>query len=127
MRKIVCVLIVSSKGDLLMRREADGRIAAFGGLREEGDAPVRAAVRVLGEETGLDVRAEDLEFLGAYASDAADMQVFIVAGVDSDRVHAYGDEESLCKVHRSDDFEDIGLTAMARKYVIDYFKKHKRA
>ncbi|MDB5178959.1 MAG: hypothetical protein JWN01_902 [Patescibacteria group bacterium] len=132
MKKIVNVLVVSAKGELLMKRRADGKVTAFGGVVTSGEVPARAAVRVLSEETGLDVRADDLEFLDSYRStlavhgEDADADVFVLAGVDEDRVYVYDGEESLCKIHRNDDFEANGLSVLARKYVIDYFKRHKR-
>ena len=126
MEKLVGILVVSARGELLMRRGADGVVTAFAGLIEPGDVPVRAAVRGLREETGLEVQADDLEFLDMYADEGSEVQVFVLAGVDEDRVYVYGREESLCKVQRSDDFGSMKLSALARKYVIDYFKSHKR-
>jgi 8-oxo-dGTP diphosphatase len=41
-----------------------GRIVALGGKLEPGETPARAAVREVGEESGLLVRESDLDFLG---------------------------------------------------------------
>ncbi len=133
MKKFVSILVVSAKGDLLMRLKKDnsdnnspGIITAFGGVRDGSSAPVKEAVRVLGAETGLDVRSEDLEFLDSYSKGEAEDQVFVLAGVDEDRIHAYGENETLYKVRRNDDFGSLGLSVLAQKYVADYFKRHKK-
>jgi 8-oxo-dGTP pyrophosphatase MutT (NUDIX family) len=126
MTKAVHVLIVSARGELLMRSGADGVVSAFGRANEGGGAAVVWAVKALREEAGLDVRVEDLEFLDVYAEEDDEVRMFVLAGVDEDRVHAYGEDETLCKMRRSDDFETIKLSAVARKYVVDYFKRHKK-
>jgi hypothetical protein len=127
MNQTIAVLIVLAKGQLLMQRGEDDVVAAFEGTPESREITVRAAARILGQEAGLEVRPDDLEFLDAYTNDIGqETRVFVMAGVDEDRVHAYGGEDSLCKIHRNDDFIAAGLSVMARKYVIDYFKRHKK-
>jgi hypothetical protein len=126
MKQTVAILIVLAKGQLLMQRDRDGVVAAFEGTPDPREITVRAAVRILGQEAGLEVRAGDLEFLDSYMDGTErETRVFVMAGVDEDRVHAYGGEDSLCKIHRNDDFTEAGLSVVARKYVIDYFKRHK--
>jgi hypothetical protein len=127
MNKAVAVLVVLSKGQLLMRRSENGLVTAFEGTPDLRETTVRAAARILGEEAGVDVRPNDLEFLDAYMDGVErETQVFVLAGVDEDRVHPYAGEDSLCKIHRNDDFREAGLSVIARQYVIDYFKRHKK-
>jgi hypothetical protein len=127
MNQTVAVLVVLAKGQLLMQRAEDGVVAGFQGTPDPREVTVRAAARILGQEAGLEVRPGDLEFLDAYMDgEEREIQVFVMAGVDEDRVHAYGGEDSLCKIHRNDDFSEAGLSEVARKYVIDYFKRHKK-
>jgi len=127
MNQTVAVLVVLVKGQLLMQRGGDGVVAAFEGTPDPREITVRTAVRILDQEAGLKVQPGDLEFLDAYTDGATqEIQVFVMAGVGEDRVHAYGGEDSLCKIHRNDDFTAAGLSLIARKYVIDYFKRHKK-
>ncbi len=134
MKKLVNILVISAKGQLLMQQapgspDEPGLITAFATSINPGELPVKAAVRGLAETTGLDARTDDLEFLDTYymttAADGedAEVQTYIVAGVNEDRMYVY-DGGELITVRRSDDFAAKNLSAVARKQAIDYFKRH---
>ncbi len=136
MLRISNVLVVSTSGKLLMKHWDDkpgdvnsGKVSAFGGGLEKGESAITAAVRVLNEETGLEIKAYDLEFLGTYYVSGAGIEdaeehVFILAGVNEDRVHAYGGQ-GIKKISRGDELSGINLSAGATQYVSEYFKRPK--
>lgn len=63
----VNIFIIRDSEVLLNRRIntgwMDGHLCAPGGHVEEGESPIKAALRELKEELGLDLKSEDLEFL----------------------------------------------------------------
>ena len=138
MNKIASILIVSAKGYLLLHQENDnsddnyaGKSSLFSGEVKAGEVPSNAAVRVLGEEAGLEVRADDLASFDVYPNTTNDSgagsetYVYVVAGVDEDRVHDYGGQ-GVVQVRRSDDFESRNVAALDRQYLSDYFKRRKQ-
>lgn len=70
--EVAAVVLYRPNGEILtVRKAGTGKFMFPGGKHREGEAPVDAAVRELAEETGLTVRAEDLEHLGAWDTPAA--------------------------------------------------------
>lgn len=138
MLKIANILVVSAKSNLLMQHNNDnpdindaGKIDLFGGPIKAGETPIGGAVRELKEETGLEIHPSDLEFFDTYYKEAsvhgqdAEVHVFILAGVNEDRVYVYGGQ-SLWVVRRGDDLNAINFSVLAREVVDGYLKRKKK-
>lgn len=65
------VLFVNDGRVLVLRKRGASRFTLPGGKRETGESAVEAALREMGEEIGLDLRAEDLKHLGTVEGPAA--------------------------------------------------------
>lgn len=71
-RRVIHVWIVNSKGELLTQQRVKKGIfdhlwdTSVGGGVSAGEKPISSAVREVGEELGLKVRAEELELLGEW-------------------------------------------------------------
>ena len=138
MLRVANVLIVSTKGDLLMQQRDDnpninnpGKITSFGGTVEQGETPIEAAVRELEEETGLRVRPSDLDFFDTFRKtmkehgEDSEVTLFVLAGVDQERMHVY-EGKGVYVVHRGDNFDEINFSILAHMYVPLYFKRNKK-
>src|SRR6266702_4458578 len=126
MLKIANILIVSTKGDLLMQQISDipsinneSKVASFGGTVKLGETVIEAAVRELEEETGLKVKPSDLDFFDTFRKtmkehgEEVEVTVFILAGVNEDRLYVYGGE-GVYVVRRNDNFDEINLSILAQ-------------
>jgi hypothetical protein len=128
MKKYVQVLVAAMKGGVvLLSSETDGVASPVGLELLPGEAAVKGAVRALEYGLGLEVRTDDLEFLDSFQGAGGVTAVYILAGVDVERLHAYGESNTLQIIQRSDDFSQFGLSDADRKIVIQYFKSHKKA
>jgi 8-oxo-dGTP pyrophosphatase MutT (NUDIX family) len=65
MKKVASIAVTSRDGSIMFLRRSDvGKWTLPGGHFEDDEKPAAAAVRELWEETGLDVKQSDLEYLG---------------------------------------------------------------
>ncbi len=67
------VIPIYKKEILLSIRGLDpykGELDTIGGFLENGESPIKGALREFKEETGIKLKKEDLSFLGFYMSDA---------------------------------------------------------
>ncbi len=67
----ICITDSSGKALLQLRREkGDYMFCFFGGRVEPNEEPIAAAVREVEEETGLQISAEELDYLDTWTNDA---------------------------------------------------------
>ena len=88
------VAVVGPEGVLLTKRAiepGEGKWSVPGGHLEADEPPEVAAARELGEETGVEVAADDLELLDQFFSDHGDGKRIVSIGFVVDRPATEGD------------------------------------
>lgn len=121
----VASIIRNERGELLMCRRAcnpaKGTLDIIGGFVDPGESTTAAMVREMKEETGLDIREEDLTFLfsipNTYPYSGLTIHscdTFFVATIDADATATPSDDVAECMWMRSEDIrlEDIGLNSI---------------
>lgn len=70
--EVAAVVLYRPNGEILTVRKTGTTMFMFpGGKHQQGETPLATALRELTEETGLTVAPEDLEYLGAWNTPAA--------------------------------------------------------
>ncbi len=97
----VSIVVVSPEGRILLGKRAEkGEVGSFGwntpgGKVEEGEGIREAAVRELREEAGLEIRPEELKFLGVIESRFTKHYVTFVFLLECSGIQAKPSEEVM--------------------------------
>jgi ADP-ribose pyrophosphatase YjhB (NUDIX family) len=94
--RVVCAIIVSHKGRVLLQRRAVEPRAGYwtfpGGFLEMGEQPLAGAVRETAEETGVHI--EDARLLGVYGRPHVGIVLVVYSAESASDAAVVGDAES---------------------------------